>query len=122
MTKNFFKSKYFVFCLILLLVLVSIAMTKEAYRYYKVGQEIRDLENKIRDLKKSNEELAQEKEYFTSKEFLEDEARKKLNMVKEGESVIVISSQSAPEENKSQEQKPKISNIKFWLEYFFAKR
>ena len=121
MTKNFFKSKYFVFCLILFLVLVLVAMTKEAYRYYKVSQEIKDLENKIEDLKKSNEELAQEKEYFTSREFLEDEARKKLNMVKEGESVIIVSDPDIlEEENKSEEQRPKIPNIKLWLEYFFG--
>jgi cell division protein FtsL len=122
MTKIFFKSKYFILCLILFLVLVLISMTKEAYRYYKVSQEIKDLENKIEDLRKSNEELIQEKEYFTSREFLEDEARRKLNMVKEGESVIVISDPNKlEEENKPEEQKPKTSNIKLWLEYFFGR-
>lgn len=97
-------------------------MAKEAYRYYKVDQEMRNLENKVGNLKQSNEELAKEKEYFTSKQFLEDEARKKLNMVKEGESVIIISDLNLPvEENKSQEQKPKVSNLKLWLEYFFKR-
>ena len=121
MAKNFFRSKYFVFCLVLILIFVLVAMAKEAYRYYGVGQEIRGLESKIEDLKKSNEELAREREYFNSKQFLEDEARKKLNMVKEGESVIMISEQDQPEEDKSQEQQPKVSNIKLWLEYFFKR-
>lgn len=121
MLNNFAKSKYGIPFLILILVLVVIAMGREAYRYYKVSEEISDLEKKIEDLQKSNEELTRIRDYFTSKEFLEDEARKKLNMIKEGESVIIISNPDAFEEAAPEEQKPETSNFKLWLEYFFWK-
>jgi cell division protein FtsB len=120
--QDFTKSKYFVVFLFLILILVFTAMSKEAYRYYKIGQEIRGLEKKIEDLKNSNEELAKLREYFTSKEFLEDEARRKLNMTKEGESVIIISDSIASEEDAQQEQQIKVPNLKLWLEYFFGGR
>lgn len=122
MLHNFAKSKYGVVFLVMVLILVLIATGQEVYRYYKVSKEISDLKQNIEDMKKSNEELIKIKEYFTSKEFLEDEARKKLNMTKEGESVIVISNPNAPEEeNESEGQELKTSNIKLWLEYFFGK-
>jgi cell division protein FtsB len=120
MLQKFTKSKYYIAFLFLILLLIFIAMGREAYRYYRVSREIRDLKQKIEDLKKSNEELMLIKEYFTSKEFLEDEARKKLNMTKEGESVIVISNEGvAEEEIGAEEEKSKTSNIKLWWQYFF---
>ncbi len=122
MFKDFTKSKYFIVFLILILILVLIAMGREAYRFYKVSQEITELEKKIEDLKKDNEELSRIKEYFTSSEFLEDEARIKLNMTKEGESVIFISNpDTIEEESASEEQDIKISNFKLWWQYFFGK-
>jgi len=123
MFRNFTKSKYFIVFLVLILILVLIAMGREAYRFYKISQEIGNLEKRIENLKKDNEELLKIKEYFTSKEFLEDEARIKLNMTKEGESVIFISNlDAAEEESASEEQHIKISNFKLWWKYFFGER
>lgn len=121
MFKDFTKSKYFIVFLILVLILVLIAMGREAYRFYKISQEITGLEKRIEDLKKDNEELLKIKEYFTSKEFLEDEARTKLNMTKEGESVIFISNPDvAEEESVSEKQNIKVPNFKLWWQYFFG--
>lgn len=121
MLNNFAKSKYGAVFLVMVLLLVLIAAGREVYRYYKVNKEISDLKQKIEDLKSSNEELLRIKEYFTSKEFLEDEARRKLNMTKAGESVIVISSEnSAEEEIKTEEPQLKTPNFQLWWQYFFG--
>jgi cell division protein FtsB len=121
MKNNFFESKYFVWCLIIILALVLISLFRESYRYFQTSKEIKNIENKIENFKKENEELLRIKETFDSEEFLEEEARKKLNMVKEGESVIIITG-----DNELELEEPKIyvkttSSIKLWLKYFFEK-
>lgn len=120
MKNNFFESPYFIFCLLVVLILVAIAFGREGYHYFKVAKEINGLEQDIVNFKKENEELIKNREYFQSQEFLEDEARKKLNMVKEGETVVMITNTDdmKQEENLSS-SKNKISNFKLWLEYFF---
>ncbi len=119
MKNNFFESPYFVFCLVIILVLVIVALGREGYRYFKVGEEINNLEQDIEDLKENNKELIENREYFQSQEFLEDEARKKLNMVKEGETVVMITNANDIIQNENNNsQIKKISNLKLWIEYF----
>ena len=121
MKNNFFHSKYFVLCLIIIFIFALISLGRESYRYFIVSEEIRSLKNKIEELKRGNEELTNTKAYFNSKEFLEDEARKKLNMVKEGESVIIITNNNELAPIDITDSKQKISNFKLWLQYFFKK-
>lgn len=123
MKNNFSNSKYSGLILAVILVFVVIALGRESYRYFKISQEIRDLEKQIEEFKKNNDELLKMKDYFQSKEFLRDEARWKLNLVKEGEKLIIISNEeSLLEENKPEEKQIKTSNIKLWLEYFFSEK
>jgi cell division protein FtsB len=121
MKNNFSDSKYFSLVLVAIFVFVVIALGRESYRYFKISQEIRDLEKQIEEFRKNNEELSKMKDYFQSREFLQDEARGKLNLVKEGEKLIIVSDGGdLQEEIKMEETKPEISNIKLWLEYFFG--
>lgn len=124
MRGDFFNSKYFILCLVAILVLVSITLGREGYRYFRINQEIRDLEKNIADLKKSTEELSRTKNYFQSKEFLEEEARKKLNLVKEGENLIIVASGQDSEEQEIVPEKSEknIPNFELWREYFFGKK
>ncbi|HUT95972.1 MAG TPA: septum formation initiator family protein [Candidatus Paceibacterota bacterium] len=121
MKNNFSNSKYFSLILAVILILVVIALGRESYRYFKISQEIRDLEKQIEEFRKNNEELSKMKDYLQSKEFLQDEARGKLNLVKRGEKLIIISNESdLQEEIKPEEKENKTPNIKLWLEYFFG--
>lgn len=106
----------------MIFIFVLIALGKESYRYFKITREIKDLEKKIEDLGKSYEELSRIKEFYQSEEFLEQEARQKLNLVKEGEKVIIVASGQENLESGSQPQsQPKIPNPKLWWKYFFGK-
>lgn len=118
------ESKYFIGFLIIILILIIIALGREGYRYFGINQEIKNLEQKIEKLKQENEELEGMEKYFESKEFLEKQARLKLNLAKPGEGVIII---KTPEDLKQEtEQKQviakEISNIQKWWDYFFGKR
>jgi cell division protein FtsB len=121
MKNNFSNSKYFSLVLAAILVFVVVALGRESYRYFKISQEIGDLEKQIEEFRKNNEELSKMKDYFQSREFLQDEARGKLNLVKEGEKLIIVSNEDGlQEEIETKGTEPEISNIKLWLEYFFG--
>lgn len=124
MKENFFHSKSFIFSLLIVLVLLLIVSGREAYRNYKINQEIKNLQKKIDELRKSNAELNELGRYLQSDEFLEKEARLKLNLIKDGEKLIIIKrseEEISPEEKKVEENK-NIPNILKWWEYFFGKK
>lgn len=117
-------SKQFIILLVVIFVFAFISLGKESYRYFRIVQEVKDLEKKIGDLKTSNEELIKTREFYQSEEFLEQEAKKKLGYAKEGESVIIITSDQEQElEPQAQAQPPaKTSNFKLWWDYFLKNK
>lgn len=113
-------SKQFIIFLIIILILAIISFGKEGYRYFKITQEIKGLEQEIENLKKNNEEFIKIKDFLQSQEFLEQEAKKKLGYVKEGENVIVIASAQSDLEQENQViPNREISNFQLWWKYFF---
>lgn len=121
MAKKLLYSKSFIIFLIIIFVLVIVALGRESYRYFKINQEIRDLEKRIEALEISNEELSQMQDYFQSEEFLEKEARLKLNLTKPGESLIIVKKTEGLGGGEQETIIAKeISNIQKWWEYFFG--
>jgi len=120
MAKKLLYSKSFIIFLIIIFVLVIVALGRESYRYFKVNQEIRDLEKRIEALEISNEELSRMQEYFQSEEFLEKEARLKLNLTKPGESLIIVKKTEEAEGEQEIAIAKEISNIQKWWKYFFG--
>jgi len=117
-------SKPFLVFLVIILILVVIVLGQESYHYFRTSQQIKGLKNKIEELKTSNEELAGLEEYFKSEEFLEKEARLKLNLTKPGEKLIIIKQIEEDLEEFEQEQglAKEISNIQKWWQYFFGEK
>jgi len=125
MKDNFFQSKYFIFVLAGFLILLIIAAGREGYRNYQISQKIDNLEKRIETLNGSNEELAEMEKYLQSEEFWEKEARLKLNLIKEGEKLVIIKkseeNQISEEEEKETKENGEISNPQKWWNYFFGK-
>lgn len=116
-------SKSFIIFLIIVLILVVIALFRESYRYFRISQEIKGLENRIEDFKKENEELTGMERYFESEEFLEKQARLKLNLTKPGEKVIIVKTPEDLQQNQQEQIIAKeISNIQKWWDYFFGRK
>ena len=121
--EKFTSSKFFIILLILILIGIFTALGKEGYRKYQLDKEITSLEKEISSLKKENKEISELLNYFKSNEFLEKQARLKLNLLKQGEKLIIIRpekqdilSSSSVEESKT---KKDFSNIKRWWDYLF---
>jgi len=122
MSNKLLYSKSFIVFLVIILILVAIALGRESYRNFRINQNIKNLEKKIEELRISNEELAEMERYFQSEEFLEKEARLKLNLTKPGEKLIIIKQikQDLEEIEQKQGIAKEISNIQKWWEYFFG--
>jgi cell division protein FtsB len=115
-------SKYSLFTLMVIFLLVIIALGRESYLNYQTNQEIRGLRDKIEKLKKDNVELAEMEKYFQSEEFLEKEARLKLNLIRDGEKLIIVKEEekSLVEEQSEEEKSENVSNFRNWWKYFFG--
>lgn len=113
-------SWFFVFVLFLILIGVITAFGKESYRNYQLSKEVAGSKGEIEILKKKNEILSNLLDYFSSEKSLEKEARLKLNLVREGEKLVVISQQeknNAENQFSGGVQKAYFSNFKKWLKY-----
>jgi len=109
------SSNFFILLLILILIAVIAAAGKEGYRRYQVDKEISELEDRIKQLEERNSSLSNLLGHFKSEEFLEKEARLKLNLVKEGEKLVIINSdENLSASGQETKQKKQISNIRKW--------
>src|SRR3989337_2005949 len=66
-------------------------------------ERIQKMKQDLQEIAKENETLQQEVQYYQSEEFVEKEAREKLNLVKPGETVIIV-----PEEALRKEESERI--------------
>ena len=111
---------FFIFILALFLIGIIVAFGREGYGNYQLNKEITDLKKEIESLKENNEELSNLVDYYNSEKSLEEEARLKLNLMKEGEKLVIISTEekavsgSPPLSNNGKKQ---FSNLDKWLEY-----
>ena len=120
-----FSFRLFVLICVLMVVFLGINLGKEYYREHQIQKEISSLQDEIESLEKNNYKLSQLTEYYKTDEYKEAEARKRLNMKKEGENVVIIkphpvnSEQSGIKDELNNENLP--NYIKWW-NYFFASK
>ncbi len=128
--KKILYSKTAVFILLLAFIWLSIVLIKAIYKKYQLDHEIASVKSEIEKLDKKNQEFNQMLNYFNSHDFLEKEAKEKLNLKKEGETVMVINENSlaqeaailppadAPAENGNAGEE---NNFIKWWKYFFSR-
>lgn len=117
-----FSYSFLIIILTLILIGVIIAVAKESYRKYQIEREIANIQKEIDFLKNKNESLSAFLDYLEHNSSLEKEARLKLNLLKEGEKLIIISSdkESTPEEQTYNNDTIEKSNFIKWQNYFWA--
>lgn len=125
--KNIFSKiisfKLFIFMAVIIIVSLSMGVGGEYYRDYQIQKEIDSLQKEIDYFETNNYKLSQLAEYFQTDEYKELEARKRLNMKKEGESVVIIGQPDSDLDELIIEEENEYKNfpnyIKWW-NYFFA--
>jgi len=88
--KKIFSSRAVLFFLLLAFVWLSLVLVKAFYKKRQLDQEIGSLKAEIDKTDKKGQELSQLLSYFNSESYLEKEAKDKLNLKKEGESVVMV--------------------------------
>lgn len=88
--KKVLTSKFFLFAALLLIIWLGIVSVKAFYRKYQLDQEISVLKVEINKLGNKDSELSQLIKYFENQDFLEKEAKEKLNLKREGENVVMV--------------------------------
>ena len=130
--KIFYSPLFSIFGIILIVLLIN-SVIKTVKNFHQINDKIENLEQEASHLEQKNLEVVNLIKYFKSQEFIEEQARLKLNLQKKGEKVIVINDNSPDTKNKI-ENKKKLetiwqvnddktknkSNIYRWWEYFFV--
>ncbi len=120
----------FVFVIILLIMIF--AMLKKIYysiqKEKKIKQEIETLQKENEKYNRENDNLNKLIKYLRSETFKEKAIKEKLNMVKQGEQVVVIQDADKANLNPTDTEKEKarveieFPNYYLWWQYFFGKR
>ncbi len=83
-------SKLLLFSLLLLLIYAGIACVRATYKKYQMAEQNNQLQAQIAALREESGKLNALKEFFGNKNFLEKEAKQRLNLKKEGENVVIL--------------------------------
>jgi len=109
---------------VLVVVFLGIGLGKEFYRDYQIKKEIDSLQNDIGALEKDNYKLSQLIEYYNTDEYKEVEVRKRFNVKKDDENVVVVV-KSEPRvlgDFDTREENKNLPNHIKWWNYFFASK
>ncbi|MDD2753583.1 MAG: septum formation initiator family protein [Candidatus Portnoybacteria bacterium] len=129
--KKLLTSRAFLFLLLLAFTWLSLVLVKAFYKRRQMDQEIGALKAEIDKMDKKGQELDQLLSYFNSQAYLEKEAKDKLNLKKEGESVVIVPDVSADQpgaaeqNNSNQTPQPsepaKNNNPVKWWKFLFKR-
>ncbi|PJE58172.1 MAG: hypothetical protein COU81_02035 [Candidatus Portnoybacteria bacterium CG10_big_fil_rev_8_21_14_0_10_36_7] len=127
------SSKIVTYFLILAVMWTSIVTIKRGYSKWLMSKELKKVEDKIKNLGQSNEKLVALIKDMQDPSFLEKEARQKLNLQKEGESVVIVpkevedklqklATEQAEEKKLEEKRAEPIANWLSWIYYFIGKK
>ncbi|MEK7203235.1 MAG: septum formation initiator family protein [Patescibacteria group bacterium] len=96
---------------LIIIILISFPLVKNVSRGYKINQDIKELEKEIANLESKNSNFKNIISYLESDQFVEEQARLKLGLKKEGEGVVVIKNKLNKTEDNSAATIGSIFNI-----------
>jgi cell division protein FtsB len=123
--RRFLVSKIFLLLGVVILGFLFFTLGKKFMEGREIKNEIKATEDEIARLEAKNSELDDLFGYLNTEAFLEQEAREKFNLQKEGESVMIIPGSAEENENKhlacaAEDTDNKNSNPNRWWNYFFS--
>lgn len=94
--------------------------SKDILRLFKAGEQIKLVEQRVLQLEKEKKELLEKRQYYSSSDFIEEEARNKLNMAKPGETIVILPPNLEELLGRQKlAEKPELPNWKRWWKLFF---
>lgn len=107
-----------------LFVLVLLSVTRGVFRLSTSGGRVREAQEKLEEVKKTQSQLSGELEMVKSDYYREKQTRDKLGMAKEGEIVVVLPDEEvlkrlSPRRVEKETNEPNVPNWKKWAKLFF---
>ena len=97
-----------------------ISLSRNIYRLLQAGNQVKLTEQNLEELEKEHQELQEQRDYYQSEEFIEEEARNKLNMSKPGETVVILPPNiSGSSGETASSEISEIPNWRKWFNLFF---
>lgn len=96
-----------------------ISLSRNIYRLLKAGDQVKLAQQRLEKVEKEHQELIKKKEYYQSEEFVEKEARNKLNMSRPDETVVILPPDIGQTEEIPSIFPSEIPNWRRWLKLFF---
>lgn len=114
------KNKLLLLALVILGLCLIVSLSRDIINLIQKEKEIKKSQLEVEELEVKNEELEKQLEYVKSAEFIEKEAREKLGLAREGETIAIlpenIEELVGAEKKEKEEELP---NWKRWLKLFF---
>jgi len=127
--KRLLSSKILLLVSLAILIFFSTNLIREIINRRDLQKDVSALEEEINRLEGRNQSLAGLIDYFESLDFVEKEARTKLNLRKPGEKIIIIAEEEAStatskifsedQSNLSISELKPLTNLDRWWNYFF---
>ena len=123
--RNFFYSRWFLLGIVFLIFVMVSSYARAYYQEYLIKQEIKNLQQEVRDLEAKKLETVKILKYVQSDSFIEEKARTELNLLKPGEKMALVINGSPLNDNGQMPDKvvkwSSIGNPVKWLKFFFFK-
>jgi cell division protein FtsB len=119
--KKIFYSYWFLFSMLVIFTVVSVAFTRSFYQDYQVKKEIEYLKKEAAVLEAKKLRSLELLSYFQSDEFLEKRARLEMNLTRPGEQAAVIKGLNEEVDGQMEGDmvESNLPNYKKWWNYFF---
>lgn len=120
-TKSF-KPYLFWFVVFVIAVFFFTGFMEKNAKTKEVNKEVDILKKEIEKYEKDNKELSELIKYFSTDDYVEEQARLQLGLKKEGEKVVVVKeSKEIPVQN-TPKQEEILTNYQKWMRYIFGSK
>ncbi len=97
-----------------------VTLSRDILHLLGADDRIHQAQLKVEELAQENLKLKELKEYYQSEEFIEEHARNKLNLAREGETIVILPPNVEELVGFKEEKKPpQIPTWKKWWQLFF---
>lgn len=97
-----------------------VSLTRDILRLLKADDRIKQAQLRVEKLERENIELSELREYYQSEAFIESQARNKLNLAREEETVVILPPNVSELVGWQEPTEPEqIPSWRQWLQLFF---
>lgn len=108
------------FTILIIGVGLIINLSRDILRLLRAGDRIKQAQLRVEELEKEHLQLKELKGYYQSEEFIEEQARNKLNLAREGEIIVILPPNIEELVGWQEEEKPQeLPNWQRWFRLFF---